>query len=122
METLSYHRYIRFDVSASLPDETCHSCPSDARAPLRWALRRLDWDALVAASIITAWSADSGVTGPDRADEGADWFYVAYLRRGDAPNRSGPAASGGVLVFARHCGTAPPMRGRATPVHPLSLP
>jgi len=72
---LSDHLYIRFEVSpqATLaPPDREGGTPSSSP---RWALKRLNGDALVAASIVMAWP-ESQPAGPDGVDvdEEAAWF------------------------------------------------
>ncbi|XP_043264151.1 uncharacterized protein LOC122404279 [Colletes gigas] len=52
-ETLSDHRYIRMEVSAA-GAASRHRRP-DGTPPRRWALRRLDKDALMAAALAATW-------------------------------------------------------------------
>lgn len=58
-ETLSDHRYIRVDISASAPRPTItvnNSEMSPRRSP-RWSLKGLDKDALMATALVIAWPA-----------------------------------------------------------------
>nr|XP_049704761.1 uncharacterized protein LOC126056279 [Helicoverpa armigera] len=57
VETYSDHRYIRFDVSAQNPSAPVLQTPSGPR----WALRHLDRELLLEASVVQAW-----VSSPDR--------------------------------------------------------
>ena len=66
VETLSDHRYIRFEISTSAVIPRPPRPRSTAPSP-RWALKRLDQDALVAASIVVAWP-----VSPMAGDGGAD--------------------------------------------------
>ncbi|XP_076397819.1 uncharacterized protein LOC143266091 [Megachile rotundata] len=68
VETLSDHLYIRMDVSA-----TCRRLR--AAPPRRWALKRLDEDALMVASLAAAWPEFPAGPVAD-VDEEADWFRV----------------------------------------------
>ncbi|XP_043264017.1 uncharacterized protein LOC122404159, partial [Colletes gigas] len=52
-ETLSDHRYIRMEVSAA--GAASRHRPPDGTPPRRWALRRLDKDALMAAALAATW-------------------------------------------------------------------
>ncbi|XP_043264138.1 uncharacterized protein LOC122404266 [Colletes gigas] len=52
-ETLSDHRYIRMEVSAAGAASRHHR--PDGTPPRRWALRRLDKDALMAAALAATW-------------------------------------------------------------------
>jgi len=74
-EALSDHLYIRFEISGRIvtaPPTHGESTPS----PVRWALKRLDRDALVAASVVTAWPDTAGRDGVDVEEEAA-WFRGA---------------------------------------------
>lgn len=53
-ETLSDHRYIRMEVSAAAGGAPRHHRPGGT-PPRRWALRRLDKDALMAAALAATW-------------------------------------------------------------------
>jgi len=98
VETLSDHRYIRFDVSAST-EVTRPRCPRGTPLPSRWTLRRLNKDALMAASVVAAWPEESPLNGRggEDADEGAVWFRktmsqicdVGMPRARPAPPRRG---------------------------------
>ncbi|CAK9834492.1 Retrovirus-related Pol polyprotein from type-1 retrotransposable element R1 (Fragment) [Anthophora retusa] len=75
VETLSDHLYISMEVSTTQG----RGAPGARRhvgQPPRWALRRLDEDALMAAVTVAAWSADAR-TGPIDAGEGSRWFRMA---------------------------------------------
>lgn len=81
VETLSDHLYIRFSVSPSpaAPDPR-HSGRRTPMSP-RWALRSLDVEALVEASIVQAWQTPPR---PVAVEEEAEWFRDAMSQICDA--------------------------------------
>ncbi|CAK1595939.1 unnamed protein product [Parnassius mnemosyne] len=71
VETYSDHRYIRFDVSTQPSSAPVQQAPSGPR----WALKQLDRELLLEASIVQAW-----VSSPDRpadVNDEAGWFQEA---------------------------------------------
>ncbi|CAK1600725.1 unnamed protein product [Parnassius mnemosyne] len=71
VETYSDHRYIRFDVSTQPSSAPVQQAPSGPR----WALKQLDRELLLEASIVQAW-----VSSPDRpadVNDEAAWFQEA---------------------------------------------
>jgi len=57
VESLSDHKYVRMDISAATlktPGSTGHPSEASVRPP-RWALKKIDTDALKAAAIVVAW-------------------------------------------------------------------
>ncbi|CAK9820186.1 Putative 115 kDa protein in type-1 retrotransposable element R1DM [Anthophora quadrimaculata] len=90
METLSDHRYIVYNVSSAAEQSEAPRprCRGEALPP-RWALKRLDEDALMAAVHVADWS--SARTSPIDAREGAEWFRGIKTRAcDDAMPRSRP--------------------------------
>ncbi|KAG6459478.1 hypothetical protein O3G_MSEX011390, partial [Manduca sexta] len=76
VETLSDHRYIRFDVSAPpsiRPNSVGPSAPQQDGP--RWALGRLDKEALELATLAVSWLPAS--EGPVRVEQEAEWFGVS---------------------------------------------
>lgn len=81
VETLSDHRYIRFDVS-TLPERQSGLSRNSRMDEPRWVLKRLDRDALVEASVVAAW-----LPSPDgtmEIDERTAWFCRAVSQVCDA--------------------------------------
>lgn len=72
VETLSDHRYIRFEVSTS---SGAKEVPCNHPALPRWLLSRLNRDLAEEAAIGQAWCAPA--TLPAEADEAANWFRRA---------------------------------------------
>lgn len=69
VETLSDHRYIRFDVS---PQTAGGRNPTAPRTDgPRWARKRLDGELLEEAAIVQAWIRESATTGPVDVEEEA---------------------------------------------------
>lgn len=85
VETLSDHRYIRFDVSTlpTVPNSPTRSATTQM-GNVRWALSHLDRDALEEASLVQAWI--SVVSGPDdiNVNQEAEWFRGAMTHICDA--------------------------------------
>ena len=78
VETLSDHRYIRMTVSPSgqgSGDMRPVERPRVAKPPPRWALRRLDTEALEVAALVTTWQT-ANITS---AAEGAQWLGDAMV-------------------------------------------
>jgi len=96
VETFSDHLYIRFEVSAWAVAPPAHIGGTPPPCS-RWALRRLDKDALVAASIVVAWP-EIPPAGRDgvNVDEEAAWFRDAMSQVCNAgmpgPGRPHPVA------------------------------
>lgn len=82
VETLSDHRYIRFEVSTQTTGGRSQSAPR--RDGPRWALKRLDRDALEEASIVQAWIRESATVGPVDVEREAQWFSDAMQQICDA--------------------------------------
>ncbi|XP_053992091.1 uncharacterized protein LOC128883597 [Hylaeus volcanicus] len=82
VESLSDHLYILMDVSAA-PQYHPARGPAPGRPPLRWALKRLEKDALMAAAL-----AGSGPDAPAGlvadVDQEADWFRESLTAACDA--------------------------------------
>lgn len=80
VETLSDHRYINFHVSAQTVSSPARIA-SGAEGP-RWALKKLDREVLLEASIVQAW-----VSAPDRPhdiNEEVEWLQEALVTICDA--------------------------------------
>jgi len=92
-ETLSDHRFIRFDVSDPSMGRLHLPQRGTARGgtgPPRWVRRKLDKDLLTAAAIVKAWT--GGVANPATPDEGAEKLREALTEICDtAMPRSRPA-------------------------------
>ncbi|XP_037292459.1 uncharacterized protein LOC119188668 [Manduca sexta] len=71
VETLLDHRYIRFDVSTDPSSAPVRRAPSGPR----WALRQLDRELLLEASIVQSWV--QAPVRPDDVNNEADWFREA---------------------------------------------
>lgn len=82
VETLSDHRYIRFDVSAQT------ASGRHPRAPIndgpRWALKRLDRELLEEAAIVQSWIWESATDGPVDVEAEALRFRGAMTQICDA--------------------------------------
>lgn len=84
VETLSDHRYVRFDVSAlsTIPVDPWRPLPGD---PPRWALRKLDRELLLEAAEVEAWtSRPTAVAAEVDVEEEAEWLRLALSRACDA--------------------------------------
>jgi hypothetical protein len=82
VETLSDHRYIRFDVSASSMTLARPSRSPSSLGP-RWVMNKMDRELLKEAAMVQAWQADS--MGPiAEVETGAGWFRDAMSRICDA--------------------------------------
>ncbi|XP_037299090.1 uncharacterized protein LOC119190723 [Manduca sexta] len=99
-ETLSDHRYIRFSVSTPRTNQPSNSGSLTSRrwGGQRWAVTRLNREAVKEAALVQAWFPVPA--GPVRVEEEAEWFggNVANLRRGHAPGPMPPSEATGVLV------------------------
>lgn len=82
VETLSDHRYVRFDVSTSADTPVDHRPVRDTPQSPRWVLKSMDREVLVEASIVQAWL--SPQEGPVGVDEEAEWFRHAMSQVCDA--------------------------------------
>ncbi|CAK9813933.1 Putative 115 kDa protein in type-1 retrotransposable element R1DM [Anthophora plagiata] len=71
VETLSDHRYIAVSLSPSSQQLEAMRCRSGAPPP-RWALKRLNEDALMAAAHAVAWPGNT--IGHRGGEDGAEWF------------------------------------------------
>ncbi|KAL0861198.1 hypothetical protein ABMA27_008766 [Loxostege sticticalis] len=69
-ETLSDHRYVRFDLTLPNLPRAAPTAPPVELGP-RWALKRLDRETLVLASLVESWSPDPDCVNPDNE---AEWF------------------------------------------------
>nr|XP_049706964.1 uncharacterized protein LOC126056825 [Helicoverpa armigera] len=78
VETYSDHRYIRFDVSAQNPNAPVLQTPSGPR----WALKHLDRELLLEASVVRAWvsSPDSEIAALREACVAARHLYTRHRR------------------------------------------
>ncbi|XP_053989821.1 uncharacterized protein LOC128882262 [Hylaeus volcanicus] len=72
VESLSDHPYIFMDVSAA-PQYHPARGPTPGRPPRRWALKRLEKDALMAAALVASWP-DAPAGPVADVDREADWF------------------------------------------------
>ena len=82
VETLSDHRYIRFDVSAQTAGGRRPSAPR--RVGPRWSRKRIDRELLEEAAIVQAWIRESATNGPVDVEEEAQWFLGAMTQICDA--------------------------------------
>lgn len=82
VETLSDHRYIRFSVSAQTSVGPVQAAPVGVGDGPRWALKRLDGEALLEASIVKAWLDSPG--RPTNIDDEAEWFRESMSHICDA--------------------------------------
>lgn len=80
-ETLSDHMYIRYDVSASSNNGDDRQ-RRQASMSKRWALRSLNSEALLEASIVQAWQTPPN--GPVDIEEEVEWFRSAMTEICDA--------------------------------------
>ncbi|CAG4908323.1 unnamed protein product [Colias eurytheme] len=82
VETLSDHRYIRFDVSVvQMPQTGLSRIACSGEGP-RWALKRLDREALQAAAIVLAWA--SPLIEAVDVEAETEWFRQALSQVCDA--------------------------------------
>ncbi|CAK9820194.1 Putative 115 kDa protein in type-1 retrotransposable element R1DM [Anthophora quadrimaculata] len=112
-ETLSDHRYIVFSASGAAQQSGAPRprCP-DGVLPPRWALRRLDEDALMAVVHAVDWS--NAGTSPVDAREGAEWFRgimtnvcdVSMPRSRPLPRRAAHWWSRGIAELRSECTAA----------------
>ncbi|XP_063838238.1 uncharacterized protein LOC135087403 [Ostrinia nubilalis] len=81
VETLSDHRYVRFDISPpfQVPPSSTNRAPEEIGP--RWALKRLDRDTLAIAALVESWSPWSDGAEPGREVE---WFREAMSHVCDA--------------------------------------
>ncbi|XP_038213330.1 uncharacterized protein LOC119833410, partial [Zerene cesonia] len=82
VETLSDHRYIRFDISTV--QVTCQTQSSYSRDNPRWSLKRLDRDALRVAAIVQAWVSPPLDGSTVDVETETDWFQQALSQICDA--------------------------------------
>lgn len=107
VETLSDHRYIRFDVSSSSSEDQIRAVPGGGGP--RWAVKQLNKEALLEASIVQAWV--SSPTRPVSIDEEAEWLQEALSQVCDATYPTNFCKTPGVLVVATYRGLTCRMRG-----------
>lgn len=93
VETLSDHRYVRFDISA-LSTATVDPWRPLPGEPPRWALRKLDRELLLEAAEVEAWAlGPTDSVGEVNVEEEAEWLRGALARACDAAMpRLGPHA------------------------------
>lgn len=98
-ETLSDHRFIRMELSASQPSTRECRPIGTPRRPLRWTLSKIDKDDLMAAAIATAWPDDLAGRDGD-VDEEAPWLRESMTAVCDAdmPRQADTAPSRDILV------------------------
>lgn len=72
VETLSDHRYIRFSIYTQTSVGPSHLCSKAVGDGPRWALKKLDKEALLEAAIVKAWL--DYPSRPINIDEEAEWF------------------------------------------------
>lgn len=82
VETLSDHRYIRFDVSTS-PDTPSRPRRYAPTTP-RWSLKSLDRELLEEAAIVQAWFSPPPTDDPVEVEAEAEWFREAMTQVCDA--------------------------------------
>ncbi|XP_053989909.1 uncharacterized protein LOC128882348, partial [Hylaeus volcanicus] len=82
VESLSDHRYILTDVSPA-PEYHPARGPAPARPPRRWALKRWEKDALMAAALAASWP-DAPAGPVADVDREADWFRESLTAACDA--------------------------------------
>ncbi|XP_053989808.1 uncharacterized protein LOC128882247, partial [Hylaeus volcanicus] len=82
VESLSDHLYILMDVSAA-PRYHPARGPAPGRPPRRWALKRLEKDALMAAALAASWP-DAPAGPVADVDQEADWFRESLTAACDA--------------------------------------
>ncbi|XP_053989834.1 uncharacterized protein LOC128882278, partial [Hylaeus volcanicus] len=82
VESLSDHLYILMDVSAA-PQYHPARGPAPGRPPRRWALKRLEKDALMAAALAASWP-DAPAGPVADVDREADWFRESLTAACDA--------------------------------------
>ncbi|XP_053990083.1 uncharacterized protein LOC128882499 [Hylaeus volcanicus] len=82
VESLSDHLYILMDVSAA-PQYHPARGPARGRPPRRWALKRLENDALMAAALAASWP-DAPAGPVADVDREADWFRESLTAACDA--------------------------------------
>lgn len=84
-ETLSDHRYIRFEVSSSYHSGV--NLPEGSASPFpRWAIKKLDKDLLIEAAIVQTWFSQpvtSPVTSPADVENETNWFAGALTQMCD---------------------------------------
>ncbi|XP_026746894.1 uncharacterized protein LOC113508120 [Trichoplusia ni] len=82
VETLSDHRYIRFDVSAQTASGRHPTTPINDGP--RWALKRIDRELLEEAALVQSWIWESATDGPVDVEAVALWFRGAMTQICDA--------------------------------------
>ncbi|XP_026746947.1 uncharacterized protein LOC113508189 [Trichoplusia ni] len=82
VETLSDHRYIRFDVSAQTANGRHPTTPINDGP--RWALKRIDRELLEEAALVQSWIWESATDGPVDVEAVALWFRGAMTQICDA--------------------------------------
>ncbi|CAK1582411.1 unnamed protein product [Parnassius mnemosyne] len=82
VETLSDHRYIRFDVSAQTASGRHPTTPINDGP--RWALKRIDRELLEEAALVQSWIRESTTDGPVDVEAVALWFRGAMTQICDA--------------------------------------
>ncbi|KAL0891802.1 hypothetical protein ABMA27_015068 [Loxostege sticticalis] len=82
-ESLSDHRNIRFDISAS-PNNPAPAPPNASRMPQypRWRVKAIDREMVKEAALVKAWLPSP--SSPIRVDEEAEWFRGAMTQVCDA--------------------------------------
>nr|XP_034195161.1 uncharacterized protein LOC117611331 [Osmia lignaria] len=106
-ETLSDHLYIRLDIS------TTTRRPARGPPPLRWALKRMDEDALMAAALALAWPPTPAGPVADIGEE-VEWFRgamkavcdTAMPRAKNLPKRAVYWWTGEIADLWRNCQVA----------------
>ncbi|XP_063547540.1 uncharacterized protein LOC134754988 [Cydia strobilella] len=89
VETLSHHRYIRFEVSTLPADPNCLNRPLRGDGP-RWALKLLDRDIFMEAAVVKAWVLGD-IEGPVDVDAEAERMGSTMIEVCDAAMpRAGP--------------------------------
>nr|XP_034195328.1 uncharacterized protein LOC117611492 [Osmia lignaria] len=109
-ESLSDHRYIRLEFHS-----TTNRRPASGLPPLRWALKRLDRDALMAAALAVTWPEQPAGPVADIGEE-VEWFRgtmkaicdVAMPRAKCLPRRAAYWWSGEIADIWRNCNVARP--------------
>ncbi|KAL0861416.1 hypothetical protein ABMA27_008960 [Loxostege sticticalis] len=100
-ETLSDHRYVRFDLTLPNLPRAVPTAPLVELGP-RWALKRLDRETLVLASLVESWSPEPDCVNPDNE---AEWFGGAMSHICDSamPSKGTAASHCCALVVPRTC-------------------